>query len=704
MTRVRGASTLVVAACLVVGLAARGGGAQAPPREDDRPVVVIGTTLIQVDAIVTDKDGRPVTDLRRDDFDVFQDDRPEEISAFAYVSTPSVPRTGVPEAPSLPTHLRSAPVRRSVAIVVDDLKSNESARTARDAIRRFVDDRMEPGDLVAIVQARAGAGALQQFSADPQVLHAAIDRIRFVPRSRPASDCDDDAAERGQQDLDEALRTDVFVRGTLGVLNFVIRGLKGLPGRKSVVLLSDGMPCALDDTDPRGTGRGRVRAAVLGLVDLANRASVSVYSVDVRGLETLSANENDPPRRRSLVDLAQETASERSQLFRSRDVMSFLADQTGGLFFRNNNDISESLRRAIDDQRGYYLLAYEADKATFESKPGGRDFHKLTVKVKREGLTVRSRSGFYGYSEEEPQPETRSAAQQMVDAVISPFAATDIGMQLTPLFADDPRAGPILRCLLHVDAADLTFSEERDGSEKAIIEVAVVAFGDNGGMVSRQVDRHELRIRKESYRLALERGLTQLVVFPIRRPGAYQLRAAVRDAASGRIGSDYRFVQLPDVAGGDFAISSVLVSSDDIPMDQRSLDKRSDASASAPVSPAVRRFNPGDRLTYGFEIYNARRDRQTKRVTLESFFRLYREGKLVHTSESVPLDASAQGDLTRLRFGRGLQLGSEMEAGSYVLEIVVTDLTGKRRTVSGWVDFEVRAGDRSASEGERPKP
>jgi hypothetical protein len=469
---------------------------------------------------------------------------------------------------------------------------------------------------------------------------------------------------------------------------FVVSGLIDLPGLKSVILLSDGMSLALVDSDPRATGSNRVRTAILNLVDLANRGSVAIYSVDVRGVASLAVPASDGQLRPRLSDLADLVGKERSKLFHSRDVMSFLASQTGGLFFFNNNDIAEGIRRAADDQGGYYLLAYEPDPETFAPKDGGRDFHKLTVRVRREGLTVRSRTGFYGYSDEQKMPETRSRAQQMVDAVISPFAASDVRMQLTPLFADDPKAGPVVRCLLYVDARDLTFVEERDGWRKAVVDVALVAFGDNGGMVSRQADTHEIRIRGDAYDLALKRGLLQIVTLPLKRPGAYQLRAAVRDAASERFGSAYQFVELPDVADGEFALSGIVVSSDAAPVDQRALDRRQ-AAPELPVSPAVRRFHRGDRVAYAFEVYNAARDRATKRTALEVSTRIYREGRLVHASDPVPLDPGAQTDWSRIRIGRGLLLGTEMEPGSYVLEVFVTDLANKRRTASQWVDFEI---------------
>ena len=682
--RPRGARLAGAIVALSLGVSA---AAQQPVDAggDDR-VVKLSVTLVQVDAVVTDKDGRPVTDLTRDDFEILQDDRPQQISNFSYVSQPPVAETAGPEGPTPVRRIPPERVRRSVAIVVDDLKSNEAARSARDAVRRFVDERMEPGDLIAIIQARAGAGALQQFSSDKEQLHAAIDRIRYVPRSRPGSDCEETSGE--ERDLDEALRTDIFVRGTLGVLNFVVRGLKRLPGRKSIVLMSDGIPCALEDVNAKETGASRVRAALLNLVDQANRSAVAIYGVDVRGVETLAvrATEGRAPR---LSDLADLSSRERSRQFHSRDVMAFLADQTGGLFVFNTNDIGDGLRRAVDDQRGYYLLAYEPDEATFASKGGKRDFHNLTVRVKRPGLVVRSRTGFYGYPDGERPPETRTRAEQMVDAVISPFAASDVRMQLTPLFANDPKMGPVIRCLMHVDARDLTFVEDRDGWRKATIDVAVVAFGDNGGMVSRQADTHEIRLRNDAYKLALERGLSQIVTFPLKRHGAYQLRAAVRDAGSERIGSAYQFVELPDVAGGEFALSSLVLSSDEAPGGARSLETKAAAGPEPPVSPATRRFDRGDRLSYGFEIYNAKVDRATKRPALEVFVRLYHEGRLVRTFEATALELAPQADWSRIRVGRGLQLASDMAPGAYVVEVVVADTLQKNRTASQWMDFEI---------------
>lgn len=671
----------------------------APAPDADEKIVRLGVTLVQVDAIVTDRDGRPVTDLSRDDFELLQDDRPQAITNFSFVKPkPLPPVDAAVSATAPPVRLPPERVRRTIAIVVDDLASNESARAARDAVRAFVDDRLEPGDQIAIVQARAGAGAIQQFSANREELYAAIERIRYVPRARPEKDCVDGAPTDingpNARGLADALRTDVFVRGTLGVLNFVVRGLKTLPGRKSVVLLSDGMPCALEDIDAAaGVESSRVRLAVQSLIDLANRSAVAIYSIDVRGVLPLVATADEPANRyRRLMDIGDQFAGRRSMLFRSRDVLSQLADQTGGLFIYNTNDITDGLRRAVDDQRGYYLLGYVPEEPTFNSADGRSAFHRISVRAKRPGLTVRARSGFYGYPDEQAELETRSVSQRMVDAVISPFAASGVRMQVTPLFSIDPRGGPSVLCMIHVDARDLTFATERDDTRVVRVDLVVVAFGDNGGMVSRQASTQELRLREDDYQRALRFGLDQTVAFPLKRAGAYSLRAAVRDVVSDRIGSAYQFIELPDVSNDVLAMSGIVLSSDSTQVDVRGRNRQQKVTqADPPVSPAVRRFKGGDRVSYGFEIYNARRDKTTKRPSLEMTVRVYRGGQLLLSNVVSPFDPGPQSDWARVRVGRGLQLGEDMRPGSYVLEIAVRDVMAgaKVRTSSQWIDFEV---------------
>src|SRR2546423_5427247 len=199
---------LVLAHALLVSVAGQSPSpaAQTPsqkregaPEKDD--VVRITSNLVQIDAVVTDKKGQPVTDLRPEDFEIYEDNRPQKITNFSFVSvadgapTAGAPatesaahphtRTGEAAAPVPPVRLRPEEVRRTFALVVDDLGlSFESMHFVRAALRKFVDEQIQPGDLVAIIRTGAGVGALQQFTSDKRLLYAAIERVKWNSRGR----------------------------------------------------------------------------------------------------------------------------------------------------------------------------------------------------------------------------------------------------------------------------------------------------------------------------------------------------------------------------------------------------------------------------------------------------------------------------------------------------------------------------------------
>jgi VWFA-related protein len=167
------------------------------PADDEDDVVRITTNLVQVDAVVTDRGGRQITDLRAEDFEILENARPQQITNFSYITAggpatttaaPAAPAKATPprdrNAPVVPpARLRPGQVQRTLALVVDDLgMSADSINDARRALRKYVDEQVQPNDLVAIIRTSAGIGALQQFTNDRRQLYAAIERVRWLPR------------------------------------------------------------------------------------------------------------------------------------------------------------------------------------------------------------------------------------------------------------------------------------------------------------------------------------------------------------------------------------------------------------------------------------------------------------------------------------------------------------------------------------------
>jgi hypothetical protein len=168
-----------------------------------------------------------------------------------------------------------------------------------------------------------------------------------------------------------------------------------------------------------------------------------------------------------------------AKLIDTQDGLQYLAKQTGGIAIINNNDLSAGIRKILDDQ-SYYLVGYEPDEATFDPKLNR--YNKLDIKVTRPGAVVRYRSGFFGVSDENIVKPPETAGQRMTDALTSPFAANEISLKLNALFYNTPR-GSVIRSLVHIRAQDMKFTDENDGSKKAVFDVVAIGFGDNGAVV-----------------------------------------------------------------------------------------------------------------------------------------------------------------------------------------------------------------------------
>jgi VWFA-related protein len=705
-------------------------------RSEKDNVVRISVTLVQVDAVVTDRQGKQVTDLQPSDFEISEDGRPQHITNFSYISTqpdsPAPPKTEsgsrgpLPIGP--PTRLRPDQVRRTVALVVDDLGlSFESTVVVRDALKRFVDQQMEPGDLVAILRTGAGMGALQQFTADKRQLYAAIERVRWNMIGRGAIgafapiDTHPSGGVVGEK-VDE-LRTEIYSVGTLGALNFVIRGLRALPGRKSVILFSDGFKLFSGDLSGQGRYQGsqRVLDALRKLTDLANRASVVVYTIDARGLQTLAPSAADiiglqstdirsalelprldRPERQERFDTKQESRFQ--ELSDTQQGLQYLAQETGGLAIYNTNDLARGVNRILDDQRGYYLLGYIPEQTTFRLENGRRKFHRITLKVKRAGLHVRSRSGFYGIADEEARPAPRTAYQQVFAALMSPFAAGDVSLKLTSLFGHEAKAGSIVRSLLHIEPRNLTFSKQPDGSYQSVMDIAAVTFSDNGQIVQQEARTYTLHVPASQFERMMQRGFLYTINLPVKKPGAYQLRVAVRDSESERVGSANQFIEVPDLDKRRLTLSGLVVSG--INLAKQSSAEQADGQAAQQAAsekegavqdfdplagPAVRILQSGMELDYGFLIYNALLDPKTKRPQLEAQVLLLKDGKQIFAGRLNPLTVSGQHDLKHIRAVGRIRLGPELTPGEYVLQVMVTDKLAKEkyRTATQWMDFEL---------------
>jgi VWFA-related protein len=751
---------------------------QAPRPSDDEEVVRITTSLVQTDVVVTDKDGKQVTDLKSEDFEILENGKPQAITNFSYVTagTPATaaaaptpkpaPRdkAGSPPTAPPPARLRPEQVRRAIALVVDDLRmSHEGVHATRQALQKYVDEQVQPGDLVAIIRTSAGIGALQQFTNDRQQLYAAIERVRPLARTtrlgaftsvdtlerletqrnEPTMDAGDQAPPNERQPREEDKRRSLSVNefrdtvitvGTLGALSFVIRGLKELPGRKAVVLFSDGIAIFNQNNDGGQDRHERVVSALRHLVDQANRASVVIYSVDTRGLQPTGATAADMTSGNPMGpdnggtafagplggvgnirpdQMGSQVFGARSaELFEGQNGLNYLSHETGGTTVFNQNDLNKGIRRALEDIRGYYLIGYRPDEATFDAETGRRRFNTWSIKVRgRDNLKVRARSGFLGVAEDEARKGKRSRSEQLMAALLSPFASGGVKLQLTSFFMNDASLGSTIRSVMLMDARDLTFTPLPDGRQQAVMDVVAVTLGEDGQIVDQVSLVETIRAKPEKLERFMREGMLYGMNVPVRRPGAYQLRIAVRDAASGRVGSASHYIEVPDVKKDKLTLSSLVITGNRPATKARDLltsvlgapgAAAAATEAGARVvpggegligmedplaSPASRVFRHGWFLDYACLVLNA--GKKKGGAQLNTQVRLFREGQEVFAGDLFPVEMSSQADPARLVVARRLQLGTILEPGDYMLQLTVSEAAGSNRTATRWIDFKL---------------
>lgn len=723
----RSKSFLVVCCLVIIGTSAILGQTPTPtpPPNNDEPVVRISTNLIQIDVTVTDKNGNLVTDLTPEDFELFENGEKQSISNFTLVKrsvgnvqfgTGAAPGSGNT---AIPIPIKSSEVRRTLAIVVDDLNMSFSGiYYTRKALNKFVDEQMQPDDLVAVIRTGGSVGALQQFTSDKRVLHAAIEKIRWNPLAgtfdslssvgQNANDISDRFAREAELASSEKPKTSTLIRPrdidpsrekndakaaayassdqrafyaqtSLGAVKYIISGMTKLPGRKVMMLFSDGVGVG---TDPSKSKISSAFSYLQDVADFANRSTVVVYTFDTKGMRSMSIGASDSTY--EIIDGHRGLKEqERTRDFRdSQDGLAYFANQTGGKALLNSDNFNGGLQRALDEQASYYLLGYVPDVDTFD--PNKRKFNKLEVKVKRPGLRVSYRSGFFSNNPDSGQKPALTVERQIAEALMSPFTQSDVTVNINALYAHDPAEGSYVRSFLHIDAKDLTFTETPDGWKTANFDVVAMMFGDNGAPVKDIESKYTIKAKGATYESTLKNGFVYVLIMPIKNPGLYQYRVAVRDSSSGKIGSASQVIEAPNLDKQKLVISSLAV--EDLPFStwqnitQGKVGNKPgqiQVQSTLLYDTVLKKFPAGTVLRYGYEVYNAKADGASP-PDIETEAKILQNDRVVIAGKPVKFDASTQPDRTHLRISSAIMLNDALQPGDYVLQIVVTDKKSKQ--------------------------
>lgn len=717
------------------------GGIHGAQDQPEPPRFRVGVDVVRIDAVVTDRDGNVVTDLTADDFELRQDGEVQRLEFVQFVSIePPAPAPG--PAPLQSTSRASAlsltappvvsggitreRVQRTIVLVVDDLGiAWENMEATRKALRRFVDEEIQDGDLVAITRTGAGWGALQQLTTDRRVLHAAVDQVRWTALSRrevtaftPVNDWlplpgiagplpeaapvegpeghfsppgtllgsagRARAGERLESKRDplqmgtaDDLRESMSSSATLNALEFTIEGIRDVPGRKAVVLISEGFHFLEEDALRPAL---RVADRLQQLTDTALRTGTVIYTLDPRGLVTAGLSAMDNMNVSSTAGAVSHSRARMGELLATQDAMAFLAEETGGLAVLNTNDLPAGLRRISHDLRGYYILGYTPPTGTFAEAGKRPQFRKVTVRAKRPGLKVRTRKGFIGVIDPPSDPSTLSPVERLRLAAVSPFQQSDIPLRVTALHKYAPGDGLFVRALLHVDPRALTFDKGPDGRLQATAEAIGLVFDESGALANGSTAQFTIMLGEDRDD-PVDAGIVHSLTVPLKRAGSYQLRFAVRDVRSGAVGSAGQFLEVPPADKGQLALSSLLVGPEIGDGAGLPAGAEGDGVADA-ANPVQRIFTPGTRLAYTCEIYNAP-------GPVETQIAVWRDGRRVFTAPPSTLTVSKGSPVVTAAGGIRLEHG--IAPGDYVLQITAVSKKGSKPVAaSQWIDFIVR--------------
>ncbi|HYP28973.1 MAG TPA: VWA domain-containing protein [Blastocatellia bacterium] len=723
---------------------------EKPEGFDSEQPIRISTDLVQLDVVITDKNGRVVKGLTKDDFELFEKGKRQPISFFEFVSANRENRAE--DAAAAAAHraatrgLAEREVSRVFAFVVDDLTVRfEDLSYVRELLVNFIDRQMQPSDMVAIIRTVGGKGLLQQFTTDKDLLRRAI--ATLLPAGHPLNIAEGPWGDRsliservGQDRQGSGLQpssasaralaegssgeaggsfddsfgpsieamdvnsvadeSDKSLRAfmTLSTASFVIDSMQELPGRKSLVLISGGLP--LLGAQSGGTA-SRVSNLLNLLTDNATRASVAIHTMDVRGLQVLTdfkLFEESPlgtpampvqpeqtqtgPRRAgggrvidprtkaaSVMDL--NTLGNRSAFngLEAQEGLRALASATGGISVTNTNNFNKGMEKILAASEGYYLLAYTPSDSKFDG-----DFRKIEVKVKAEGLKVHSRRGYFAREDKTVAPVNKQ--EQLLAAIKSPLARRDVDLDAMLVYKAAPPNRGAIDIHLTIDPRKLQFEQAAD-RKQINLDVAGFVFDEFGKLRGGFSETIKPDLSADEYSKAEKGGLNYSANTEL-PSGVYQVRLVVRDNKTGALGTLSRYFEVPDLSKGRLAASSLVIGS---------VPANSSKAGSVNWITASRRVSRQNNLLYATSVYNAKLKDGKPHVTTQ--LTLTRNGKMVYQSPEEPVATSPSNPSQLMRVGQ-LKVSS-LPAGKYVMTLKIIDTLAEKRmqTLSRKMDFTV---------------
>lgn len=532
---------LSISFSLLVAPEYRASGSQ----QDD--AVRLKAELVQIDVVVTDKKNRPVVGLKKEDFILLEDGKPQDISFFSLqrASGTNATEARLAEGAKRDSVLAPEP-GRFIFVILDQYNiSPGNYAILRESLVRFISNDVGPQDQVAIIGTSGNLAVFQQVTKNRRALELAINAFLGAGADLKATLAVDQAFNSAQRDL--GIRASdgggayqgYVIKKTLSALRDIAAGVSNLPGRKIAIFISENLPfqfttsAGIDDN---------IMYDLTQVISKARRGGITFYTADPRGLAVTipggTASEAVGGSALVSTNPIEDPGASADRLLASRWGMRELAAATGGFSILDTNNMRAGLQQIMAENEAYYLLAYYPQNAS----PDGK-FHNIKVRVKDQPeLVVRNRKGYTAVKEKEEKKKSDSKQDRITASLGSLAPVRNVKVSIPKAAAvSNPQTGErSVRMYIQIDPRSLSFLE--GGKNKSgSIEVAGFVYDLKNKLVDgfSQV----LKPKPEAYPQLLAKGILIPGEIKIKKAGLYSLRVVVIDQETGEMGTASEWVE-----------------------------------------------------------------------------------------------------------------------------------------------------------------
>ena len=620
MNRFAQINSRIIAILLSLSLLAPAQTTQPAASNNDQSAYRIRVTsdLVLVNVVIRDKQGNLIRGLTRNDFTLSEDGKQQKISSFDFENVDELIRAGA-EQPTVsgttgpiqvtgvtPVPREQIRNRRLMVLFFDftGMETDEVDRSV-DAAVKFVDKQMTPADLVALVSLSSSLLVDQDFTSDKQLLAQKLHAYNSSQGQGMANGTEAGSAEGtadtgGSYVADDSDYNQFNTDRKLQALQALIEKLGRIEQKKSIIYFSNGV--SRSGIENQTTLRAATNAAV--------KASVSIYPMDIRGLEAM------PPgglaRNASVRGVSAYSGQSVLDQFNSnattQETLTTLAADTGGKAFLDSNDFNQVFTRVQNDTSSYYVLGYRSNNPAMDGR-----FRRIKVQVNRSDVKLEYRSGYYAPKDYQ-HFNKEDKDQQMQDELASELPNTDVAVYVSAAYFRLDDSHYYIPVSLIVPGSQIPFTNAAN-KDKATIDIIGVARNELNMPIGNVRETVKLNIDESQQ---VRRKNVQYNTGFVLAPGVYKIKFVVRENQTGRLGSFESTINVPDLKKAPLKLSSIVLSNQRAAASKHSNQNPLVRDGSELIPNITHVFSPDQHLYMQFEVYDPAREKKEALAAIAS--------------------------------------------------------------------------------------